>query len=93
MREELQREGFDTGTSCTPIIPIIVGRDQLAYVMCAQLFEEGVFVNPVPGLSTDPGRALLRLSVMATHERAHLERALEKIVRVGRELGVSSGAR
>lgn len=92
VRETLQAEGFDTGTSCTPIIPIMLGDDQLAYVMCAKLFEAGVFVNPVPGLSMEARRSLLRVSVMATHERSHLERALEAIVRIGRELGVLASA-
>jgi 7-keto-8-aminopelargonate synthetase-like enzyme len=88
MREALQAEGFDTGTSCTPIIPVMIGEYQAAYVMCAKLFEAGVFVNPVPGLSMESRRSLLRVSVMATHEREQLERALEAIVRIGRELGV-----
>lgn len=92
MRESLQAEGFDTGTSCTPIIPVMIGDDQQAYVMCAKLFEAGVFVNPVPGLSMESRRSLLRVSVMATHEREHLERSLEAIVRIGRELGVIQGA-
>jgi 8-amino-7-oxononanoate synthase len=88
LREALVSTGFDIGTSCTPIIPLILGDDQCAFRMCMRLHEEGVFVNPVPGLSLEPGRALLRVSVMATHEVAHLEAAVEKICKVGLELGV-----
>ena len=40
----------------------------------------------------DPGHALLRVSVMATHEESQLAEACEKIRDVGRELGVISGA-
>jgi 8-amino-7-oxononanoate synthase len=84
----LVNEGFDIGSSCTPIIPVHVGDDQCAFTMCTRLVEEGVFVNPVPGLSLEPGRALIRLSVMATHEERHLDHAIGKIRKVGRELGV-----
>jgi 7-keto-8-aminopelargonate synthetase-like enzyme len=88
LRRGLQSAGFDTGESTTPIIPVRVGEDQLAFRMCMMLHEEGVFVNPVPGLSVEPGNALIRISVMATHEKRHLDTALEKIEKVGRKLGL-----
>ena len=88
LRSGLVSLGFDTGKSTTPIIPVIVGEDHLAFRMCMMLHEEGVFVNPVPALSLEPGTALIRLSVMATHEDRHLQAALEKIEKVGKALGV-----
>jgi 8-amino-7-oxononanoate synthase len=88
LRRGLHSLGFDTGKSTTPIIPVMVKEDHIAFRMCMMLHQEGVFVNPVPGLSLEPGTALIRLSVMATHEDRHLEAALEKIEKVGRALGV-----
>jgi 7-keto-8-aminopelargonate synthetase-like enzyme len=88
VRDRLLAEGFDLGDSCTPIIPVHVGNDQMAFQMCHLLFEEGVFVNPVPGLSVEPSRALIRVSVMATHEQHHLEPGVDAIVKVGRQLGL-----
>jgi 7-keto-8-aminopelargonate synthetase-like enzyme len=88
LRDGLRSLGFDTGRSTTPIIPIMVREDMIAFRMCRMLHDEGVFVNPVPSLSLEPGNALIRLSVMATHEERHLEAALEKVSRVGRQLGV-----
>ncbi len=88
LRQGLIAAGFDVGNSTTPIIPVMVRQDELAFRMCMMLHHEGVFVNPVPSLSLEPGCALIRLSVMATHEDRHLEEALEKIEKVGRELGV-----
>jgi 8-amino-7-oxononanoate synthase len=79
--------GFDTGDSRTPVIPIIVGDDALAFAMTRRLDDEGVFVNPVISPATPPGRALLRTSTMATHTEAQLSRALEAFARVGREFG------
>ncbi len=92
MRRELKALGFDTGASTTPIIPIRVGEDLVSFKFCRMLHDEGVFVNPVPGLSLEPGSALIRLSLMATHEQKHLDAALEKIEKVGRALGLISGA-
>lgn len=87
MREGLLSMGLNLGGSTTPIMPILVGQDLKAFQMCARLHEEGVFVNPVPGLSVDAG-ALIRISIMATHEKKHLEFALDKIEKVGKELGL-----
>jgi 8-amino-7-oxononanoate synthase len=80
--------GFDTGDSATPVIPVVVGDDRLAFFMSRRLEEEGVFVNPVITPAVPPGRALLRTSYMATHTREHLERALAAFAKVGREVGL-----
>ncbi len=88
MAASLRALGFDTGDSTTPIIPVVVGDDRLAFLMARRLEEEGVFVNPVITPAVPPGRAMLRTSYMATHTRAHLERALAAFATVGREVGV-----
>jgi len=88
MQRGLVAAGFDIGSSCTPIMPVLVGDDMTSYTMCQALIEEGVFVNPVPGLSAEPGHALIRVSVMATHEKQHLDLALEKFQKVGRKFGL-----
>jgi 8-amino-7-oxononanoate synthase len=46
------------------------------------LFEAGVYTNVALHPAVPPGGALLRTSLMATHERAHLDRALEIIAEV-----------
>ena len=88
MAEGLRKLGFNTGESQTPIIPVIVGDDNLAFLMAHRLQEEGVFVNPVITPAVPPGRALLRTSFMATHTREHLQRALDGLERVGHEVGL-----
>jgi len=88
MAKGLADLGFDTGDSATPIIPVVVGDDRVAFVMARRLQEEGVFVNPVITPAVPPGRALLRTSYMATHRRQHLDRALAAFAKVGREVGV-----
>ncbi|MGH9317675.1 MAG: aminotransferase class I/II-fold pyridoxal phosphate-dependent enzyme, partial [Thermoanaerobaculia bacterium] len=86
--EGLRSLGFDTGQSQTPVVPVVVGEDLVALRMVHRLHEEGVFVNCVISPATPPGRALIRTSLMATHTREQLSRALEAIEKVGREVGV-----
>jgi 8-amino-7-oxononanoate synthase len=88
MKRELQALGFDTGDSESPVIPIGVGDDLLTFKMVHRLHEEGVFVNCVISPAVPVGRAMIRTSYMATHTRAHLDRALDALERVGRELGL-----
>ncbi len=80
--------GFDTGTSETPIIPILIKDATKAYEMCRQLFAEGIFVNPVVSPAVPPGRELLRTSYMATHTDAQLDRVLSTFEKVGKKVGV-----
>jgi len=88
MKRELEGLGYDTGASASPVIPLVVGEDMTAFRMTVRLQEEGVFVNPVITPAVPPDRAMIRTSYMATHTRDHLDRALEAIAKVGRELGV-----
>jgi 8-amino-7-oxononanoate synthase len=86
--EGLRSLGLDTGQSQSPVVPVVVGEDLTALRMVHRLQEEGVFVNCVLSPATPPGRALIRTSLMATHTRAHLSRALDAIEKVGREVGL-----
>jgi 8-amino-7-oxononanoate synthase len=61
----------------TPVVPVIVGEDWAAVLLWKALFEAGVYTNVALHPAVPPGGALLRTSVMATHERDHLDRALE----------------
>jgi 8-amino-7-oxononanoate synthase len=90
MKRELGLLGFDTGQSASPVIPLVVGSDENAYRMTIRLQELGVFVNPVVSPAVSAGRAMIRTSYMATHTRAHLDRALEAFAQVARELGTVS---
>jgi len=88
LMNEVQRLGFDTGESASPIIPLLVGDDEVAFRFTMQLQEAGVFVNPVVSPAVPEGRAMIRTSLMATHTTEHLDRALEAIAVVGRQMGV-----
>jgi 8-amino-7-oxononanoate synthase len=61
----------------TPVVPVIVGEDWQAVLLWKALFDAGVYTNVALHPAVPPGGALLRTSLMATHERQHLDRALE----------------
>jgi 8-amino-7-oxononanoate synthase len=60
----------------TPVVPVLVGDDWKAVFLWKALYEAGVFVNVAIHPAVPPGGALLRTSVMATHDPATLDRAL-----------------
>jgi 8-amino-7-oxononanoate synthase len=88
MREELQAMGFNTGTSQTPIIPIVIGDMHATFLTWRLLFEEGVYTNPVIPPAVPPNLALLRTSYMATHTDEQLELVLARIKRIGQMAGL-----
>jgi 8-amino-7-oxononanoate synthase len=61
----------------TPIVPVTIGDDWKAVLFWKALYEAGVYANVALYPAVPLGGALLRTSVMATHEREHLDRALE----------------
>jgi 8-amino-7-oxononanoate synthase len=64
------------GGHMTPVVPVIVGDDWKAVLLWRALYDAGVFVNVAIHPAVPPGGALLRTSVMATHDTATLDRAL-----------------
>jgi 8-amino-7-oxononanoate synthase len=60
----------------TPVVPVVVGDDWKAVFLWKALYEAGVFVNVAVHPAVPPAGALLRTSVMATHDRAVLDEAL-----------------
>jgi 8-amino-7-oxononanoate synthase len=80
--------GYDTGTSETPIIPVMIKDTMKTHEMCRLLFENGVFVNSVISPAVPQGRELLRTSYMATHTEEQLDKVLTAFEKVGRQVGV-----
>ena len=88
MKQGLLALGFDLGATETPILPVYCRDFMATFSFCKRLQEEGVFVNPVVSPGVAPGHELIRLSLMATHTDAQIDFALEKLGRIGKELGL-----
>jgi 8-amino-7-oxononanoate synthase len=69
----------------TPIVPVVIGEDWQAATFWKALYDSGVYTNVALYPAVPRGGALLRTSVMATHEREHLDRALEVFATVRAE--------
>ena len=88
IRTELRTMGFNIGDSVTPIVPVIIGDDELTFRSWKALFENGVFVNPVVSPAVSAGQQLLRTSYMATHTDEQIEKVLQTFKKVGKELAI-----
>ncbi len=75
----------------TPIVPVLVGDDWKAALLWRALYDRGVFVNTALHPAVPPGGALLRTSVMATHDAPVLERALAVFAAVKSEFEAEHG--
>lgn len=80
--------GFNIGGTQTPIIPVIIGDDDICFRFWKELFENGVYCNPVVSPAVPQGMALLRTSYMATHTREQLEKVLSVFEKAGRKFGI-----
>jgi 8-amino-7-oxononanoate synthase len=88
VRKELCLAGFNVIDGRTAIVPVIIGDDQLAFVMWRKLYDAGLFVNVFISPGVPPGRQMMRTSYMSTHEDHHLEFIVDTFKKVGKELGL-----
>jgi 7-keto-8-aminopelargonate synthetase-like enzyme len=88
MRTGIQAMGYKTGPTETPIIPLIIGTDELAFMLWRLIKDEGIFTNPVVYPAVPKGQALIRTSYSATHTDEQLERVLKTFEKCGKQLGI-----
>jgi glycine C-acetyltransferase len=84
----LERLGFNTGLSESPITPVIAGQGSTAMKLSDRLFEEGVFAQGIAFPTVARDKARVRTIVTATHTREDLQYALDTFEKVGKELGL-----
>lgn len=87
-REKLTALGYKPIEGDTPIVPVIVGETADAIALSTRLLDEGVFVIGFGFPVVPHGSARIRSQISAAHTREHLDRALDALDRVGRELGI-----
>ena len=88
MQGALRELGFDIGLTESPIVPIIVGEFEKTLMFWKQLFDAGIFVNPIVSPAVPANECLLRTSYMATHTDQELARVLDVMGSIGKKLGV-----
>jgi 8-amino-7-oxononanoate synthase len=80
--------GFEIGPTQTPIVPVLIGTLERTFMFWRQLYEEGVFTNPVVPPAVPPDQCRLRASLMATLTPDQIDFALETLGRLGKEAGI-----
>ena len=81
-------QGFNTGKSESPIIPLFIGDDIKALKLTQMLLADGIFINPVVSPAVPKEDSLIRYSLMATHTKEQVDISIEKITRAARKLGI-----
>lgn len=87
-KDEMENNGFDIGSSQTPITPIMLGEAPLAQEMSRDLFDHGIFATPIGYPTVPKGKARIRVMISAAHSKEDLDQGLEKFVATGKKLGV-----
>jgi len=87
-KAEMQKLGFNTGVSTTPITPIMLGEAPLAQQFSRELFEEGVFAMSIGYPTVPQGKARIRVMISAAHDRDDLGKGLEAFAKIGKKLSV-----
>ncbi|MDR1928658.1 MAG: pyridoxal phosphate-dependent aminotransferase family protein [Endomicrobium sp.] len=88
IRKAFKSMGYNTNSSHSPIIPLVVGSDLIAFKMWKMLFDEGIFASPVVTPAVPEGQSIIRTSYMATHSDSQLNFVLEKFKKVGKKFGI-----
>ena len=87
-RDKMTAAGFDIKPGTHPIAPIMLYDAVLAQKMAARMLEEGVYVIGFFYPVVPKGQARIRVQISAGHDKAHLDKAIESFIKVGKELGV-----
>jgi glycine C-acetyltransferase len=90
LRSNLRKMGFNIGNSETAIFPIIIGDDFKVKEICRELHEMNVYVNPVLYPAVPKKLARVRISLMSTHEKEHLDILLNALEYIDKKYSISA---
>lgn len=86
VREELTKAGFSIlGTSDIPVVCLLIGDETSAVRFSRALFNRAIYCPSFRWPAVPKGKSRLRITLMATHTKEHLEQLLRAIIAVGRE--------
>ena len=86
--EGFRTMGCEIGHTSTPIIPLYIRDNDKTFMVVRDLFDLGVFVNPVVSPAVAPQDTLIRFSLMATHTQEQLNQAMDAIQTVFKKYGI-----
>lgn len=86
--DAFRSRGFEIGPTETPIIPLYIRDNDKTFIITQELYEQGIFVNPVIPPACAPDATLIRFSLMATHTKAQIDEAVDKLTKTFRKYGI-----
>jgi len=86
--EGFRTMGCEIGHTSTPIIPLYIRDNDKTFMVVRDLFDLGVFVNPVVSPAVAPQDTLIRFSLMATHTQEQLNQAMDAIQTIFKKYGI-----
>jgi len=75
-RKGVEKIGYQTLGTATPIIPLFIGSEARAFRMCCDAIALGMFATPAVYPAVPKGHAVIRTSVTAAHTREQLDMGL-----------------
>jgi glycine C-acetyltransferase len=91
LRGGLKSLGYSIGTSRSQILPLMIGDANQCMKLSEDLLQQGVFAQGIRPPTVPPGTSRLRLTLMATHTREHIQQALRVFEEVARERKIKNG--
>ena len=72
----------------SPIIPLYVRDLEKTFIVTAEAFKNGVFINSVIPPACAPQDTLVRFALMATHTNEQVDRAVAILTKIFKEQGI-----
>jgi 8-amino-7-oxononanoate synthase len=88
MKSGFEKMGYNTGPTETPIIPVIIGNDEITFMLWKMLRDDGIFTNPVIYPAVPKEQTLIRTSYSASHTDIELDKVLSSFEKNGKKLGL-----
>ena len=86
--KRFKESGFEIGATESPIIPLYVRDTEKTFLVTKLAFDEGVFINPVIPPACAPQDTLVRFALMANHTKEQVDEAIEKLIKVFKQLDI-----
>ena len=83
-----RENGFDINLTESPIIPLMVRDTIKALSLVEEAYRQGVFITPVIAPAVPEKDVLIRFALMATHERSHVDQAVEVLTKIFKKYGI-----
>lgn len=87
-QQAFKEQGFDTGHTQSPIIPLFVRDTVKAMKIVRRAYDGGVFITPVIAPAVPEHDVMIRFALMATHSIEQVDRAVETLTTIFKSEGV-----